>query len=85
MIKFGIVQAVRMLDEGIVQSNLYSDSDMKKAKIMAVTAMILIFAAFASLGIGAILQGDGVAEGMVVPVALVGFFGCSMIKRLFGV
>ena len=61
------------------------DPSMKKAKIMAVIAMILIFAAFASLGIGAILQGDGVAEGIVVPTALVGFFGCSMIKRLFGV
>ena len=32
MIKFGIVQAVRMLDEGIVQSNLYSDSEMKRYK-----------------------------------------------------
>ena len=31
-IKFGIVQAVRMLDEGIVQSNLYSDSEMKRYK-----------------------------------------------------
>ncbi len=32
MIKFGIVQAVRMLDEGIVQSDLYSDSEIKKYK-----------------------------------------------------
>lgn len=32
MIKFGIVQAVRILDEGIVQSNLYSDNEIKKYK-----------------------------------------------------
>lgn len=32
MIKFGAVQAVRMLDEGIVQSDLYSDSEIKKYK-----------------------------------------------------
>lgn len=32
MIKFGMVQAVRMLDEGIVQSNLYSDNEIKKYK-----------------------------------------------------
>ena len=32
MIKFGIVQAVRMLDEGIVQSNLYADNEIKKYK-----------------------------------------------------
>ncbi len=31
-IKFGMVQAVRMLDEGIVQSNLYSDNEIKKYK-----------------------------------------------------
>ena len=54
------------------------DLDMKKAKVLAVIAMILIFAAFASLGTGAILQGDGVADGIVVPTALVGFFGCNI-------
>ena len=32
IIKFGMVQAVRMLDEGIVQSNLYSDAEIKKYK-----------------------------------------------------
>ncbi len=32
IIKFGMVQAVRMLDEGIVQSNLYSDNEIKKYK-----------------------------------------------------
>lgn len=32
MIKFGIVQAVRILDEGIVQSNLYCDNEIKKYK-----------------------------------------------------
>ena len=32
VIKFGIVQAVRMLDEGIVQSDLYSDSEIKRYK-----------------------------------------------------
>ena len=32
MIKFGVVQAVRMLDEGIVQSGLYCDSEIKKYK-----------------------------------------------------
>ncbi len=32
MIKFGIVQAVRMLDEGIVQSNLYCDKEIQKYK-----------------------------------------------------
>ena len=32
VIKFGIVQAVRMLDEGIVQSNLYCDNEIKKYK-----------------------------------------------------
>lgn len=31
-IKFGMVQAVRMLDEGIVQSNLYSDTEIEKYK-----------------------------------------------------
>ena len=32
MIKFGVVQAVRMLDEGIVQSGLYSESEIKRYK-----------------------------------------------------
>lgn len=32
MIKFGMVQAVRMLEEGIVQSNLYSESEIKRYK-----------------------------------------------------
>ena len=32
MIKFVIVQAVRMLDEGIVQSNLYCDKEIQKYK-----------------------------------------------------
>lgn len=32
MIKFGMVQAVRMLDEGIVQNNLYSDNEIRKYK-----------------------------------------------------
>ena len=32
LIKFGIVQAVRMLDEGIVQEKLYSDAAIKKYK-----------------------------------------------------
>lgn len=32
MINFGMVQAVRMLDEGIVQSNLYSDKEIQKYK-----------------------------------------------------
>ena len=30
MINFGMVQAVRMLDEGIVQSNLYSENEIRK-------------------------------------------------------
>lgn len=49
------------------------DPDMKKAKGMAVIAIILIFIAFAYLGIGAILQGDGVSDGIVVPTDLVVF------------
>lgn len=32
MINFGMVQAVRMLDEGIVQSNLYSNNEIQKYK-----------------------------------------------------
>ena len=32
VIKFGIVQAIRMLDEGIVQGNLYFDNEIKKYK-----------------------------------------------------
>ena len=32
LIKFGIVQAVRMLDEGIVQGELYSDAAIKRYK-----------------------------------------------------
>ena len=32
VIKFGIVQAIRMLDEGFVQSNLYCDNEIKKYK-----------------------------------------------------
>lgn len=32
MINFGMVQAVRMLDEGIVQSNLYSGNEIQKYK-----------------------------------------------------
>ena len=32
MIKFGMVQAVRMLDEGMVQSNLYCANEIKKYK-----------------------------------------------------
>ena len=32
VIKFAIVQAVRMLDEGIVQNNLYCDNEIKKYK-----------------------------------------------------
>lgn len=32
MIKFGVVHAVRMLDEGIVQRDLYSDSEIKSYK-----------------------------------------------------
>lgn len=32
MINFGMVQAVRMLDEGIVQSNLYSENEIRKYK-----------------------------------------------------
>lgn len=32
MINFGMVQAVRMLDEGIVQSNRCSDSEIQKYK-----------------------------------------------------
>ena len=31
-IKFGMVQAVRMLDEGIVQNGLYSDTEIKRYK-----------------------------------------------------
>ena len=31
-IKFGMVQGVRMLDEGIVQNDLYSDTEIKKYK-----------------------------------------------------
>lgn len=31
-IKFGMVQAVRMLDEGIVQNDLYSNTEIKKYK-----------------------------------------------------
>lgn len=31
-IKFGIVQAMRMLDEGIVQSSLYCDNEIQKYK-----------------------------------------------------
>ncbi|MBD5523592.1 MAG: hypothetical protein HDR04_04080 [Lachnospiraceae bacterium] len=32
MLKFGMVQAVRMLDEGIVQNDLYSDAAVKEYK-----------------------------------------------------
>lgn len=32
VLKFGIVLAVRMLDEGIVQSDLYSDNEVEKYK-----------------------------------------------------
>lgn len=32
MINFGMVQAVCMLDEGIVQSNLYSENEIQKYK-----------------------------------------------------
>lgn len=52
---------------------------MKTAKIMAVIAIILFFVVFASLAICAVLQGDGVSDRIVVPTALVGFFGCNIV------
>lgn len=52
---------------------------MKTAKIMAVIAIILSFVASASLAIYAVLQGDGVSDKIVVPTALVGFFGCNIV------
>ena len=32
ILNFGIIQAIRMLDEGIVQNELYSDSEIEKYK-----------------------------------------------------
>lgn len=32
IIKFGIIQAMRMLDEGIVQSDIYCDNEIQKYK-----------------------------------------------------
>ena len=52
---------------------------MKTAKIMAVIAIILSFVGFAFLVICAVLQGNGVADKIVVPTALVGFFGCNIV------
>ena len=54
------------------------DPDMKKAKIMAVIAIVLFFVAFAVLGIGAVLQENGVSDRIVIPTALIGFFGCDI-------
>ena len=51
---------------------------MKTAKIMAVIAIILSFVGFAFLAICAVLQGNGVSDKIVVPTALVGFFGCNI-------
>ncbi|MDE7231694.1 MAG: hypothetical protein K2N37_01260 [Lachnospiraceae bacterium] len=52
---------------------------MKTAKIMAVIAIILSFVGFAFLAICAVLQGNGVSDKIVVPTALVGFFGCNIV------
>ena len=52
---------------------------MKTAKIMAVIAIILSFVGFAFLVICAVLQGNGVSDKIVVPTALVGFFGCNIV------
>lgn len=54
------------------------DPGMKKAKIMAVIAIILFFAAFVVLGVGAVLQENGVPDRIVMPAALIGFFGCDI-------
>lgn len=54
------------------------DISMKKAKVMAVIAINLFFVAFVFLGIGAVLQENGVSEKIVVPTALIGFFGCDI-------
>ena len=51
---------------------------MKTAKIMAVIAIILSFVGFAFLAICAVLQGNGVSDKIVVPTALIGFFGCNI-------
>lgn len=54
------------------------DLGMKKAKVMAIFEAILCFMAFSSLGVGMVLQKNGVSEEIFMPTVLVVFFGCNI-------
>lgn len=55
------------------------DPGMKKAKVMTIIEVILCFMAFSSLGVGAVLQKNGVSEEIIMPTVLVVFFGCNIV------
>lgn len=53
--------------------------DIKKATVMAVIAVILIFIGFGSIAGAAFMQGAGFSDEVIVLVVAVGFFGCNIV------
>lgn len=53
--------------------------NIKKAMIMAVAAIILIIIAISSLFLAALMQENGISDVVIVPIALIGFFGGNIV------
>lgn len=53
--------------------------NIKKAMIMAVAAIILIIIAISSLFLAGLMQDNGISDMVIVPIALIGFFGGNIV------
>lgn len=53
--------------------------NIKKAMIMAVAAIILIIIAISSLFVAALMQDNCISDVVIVPMALIGFFGGNIV------
>lgn len=66
----------------MVPDNLFSDQEIKKAKVRGILAILLVFLAFGSLTLAAFMQ-DSLHSKVIVPLAVVSFIGCNVIAIFF--
>lgn len=53
------------------------EKELRKAKVMAVSAIILEICGFASFVGAAVMQKRGIPDSIILPVVVIAFFGCS--------
>lgn len=66
----------------MMPDRIFNEKEIKKAKVMGILAILLVFVSFGALALAAFMQ-DSLHNNVIIPLAVISFIGCNVLAVFF--